>query len=260
MTPSRSYEELQPSPVLNRWLAAYWYFEADDSVSEVDHHIPPNGGMMLTVVPNHDIYLSGPRTEPHSVKIRRGMRVWGAIFWPGTSASITGVRPNDLLNLALPGKQILPSKLIQQFDTLVNGGVEKHLIAPALDRFFGSIVDEAKPLDEPIMQAVFKIIQSRGEARVNCIAADIGLSERQFRRRFRDQVGLSPKELLRIQRFRSCAKASVSNPGHSWVELAARLGYSDQPHLAREFQKLIGMTPKQFEKHFHSIDHKNLIR
>lgn len=116
------------------------------------------------------------------------------------------------------------------------------------------------PLDEPVMQAVFKMIQCHGEARVGDLASGTGLSERQFRRRFREQVGLSPKELLRIQRIRSCAKTSVTNPGHSWAELAARPGYSDQPHLAREFQRLMGMSPKQFEDYFHSIDHRNLLR
>jgi AraC-like DNA-binding protein len=80
---------------------------------------------------------------------------------------------------------------------------------------------------------------------VDVAAGTVGLSGRELRRRFVDEVGLGPKTFQRISRFHrflalSDARTSASQ---SLAALAAEAGYADQPHLTRECRRLAGSTP-----------------
>jgi AraC-like DNA-binding protein len=73
-------------------------------------------------------------------------------------------------------------------------------------------------------------------------------------------VGLTPKELARIRRFREAAIEAVLAPPQPWVELAAEHGYADQAHLIHEFRRLIGLSPESFRREFRRIAHGTLER
>jgi len=83
--------------------------------------------------------------------------------------------------------------------------------------------------------------------RVERLAEDLGLSERQLRRRFQAAVGYGPKTLqriLRLRRFRVRAGAGA-DAGHaplSLAEAAFDAGYADQAHLARECRALTELS------------------
>jgi AraC-like DNA-binding protein len=76
------------------------------------------------------------------------------------------------------------------------------------------------------------------------VAEDVGLSERQLRRRVEDAVGYPPRMLariLRLQRFLHAARAA--GPGRHLARLAAEAGYADQAHLTRDCRELTGLPP-----------------
>jgi AraC-like DNA-binding protein len=74
-------------------------------------------------------------------------------------------------------------------------------------------------------------------------AARGGLTARSVQRLFATDVGLTPKELLRIARVQRALALARSAPGLPWAAIAARAGYYDQPHLVREFRALVGCPP-----------------
>ncbi|KAM9862243.1 helix-turn-helix domain-containing protein [Leucobacter sp. BZR 635] len=75
-------------------------------------------------------------------------------------------------------------------------------------------------------------------------AEQFGASERSFRRRMLGVFGYGYATLVRIERA-SRARALLEG-GSSLSDAAATAGFSDQPHLSREFQRLVGMSPGQF--------------
>ena len=75
------------------------------------------------------------------------------------------------------------------------------------------------------------------------VAKGIGVSERQLRQLFHDDVGVSPKRFARIARIRR----AVAHAGQlGWAALAAENGFYDQAHLNAEFRDLLGTTPRAF--------------
>jgi AraC-like DNA-binding protein len=100
---------------------------------------------------------------------------------------------------------------------------------------------EARPPHAAVQHAWRRVVASGGQVRVGALAAEVGWSERQLARRFRDAVGLAPKPYARIVRFdRALALLRGSVPP---AEAAAACGYADQPHLNRDFRDLAGRSP-----------------
>ena len=82
------------------------------------------------------------------------------------------------------------------------------------------------------------------QARAEDVAADLGLSVRQLRRRCHAVVGYGPKTLQRVLRFRRFVSRIDARPDVlDLAAIAAEAGYADQAHLTRECGKLSGLTP-----------------
>ena len=94
---------------------------------------------------------------------------------------------------------------------------------------------------------------------------DLGIGDRQLRRRFGDAVGYGPKTLeriLRFQRFLALARADEivaarneaaaargADARHDLAGLALDAGYADQAHLTRECSRLAGLPPGGAARH-----------
>ena len=78
-------------------------------------------------------------------------------------------------------------------------------------------------------------------ASVHEIARSSGWSERRFSQVFREEVGLSPKAWMRIQRFQSAVRRLHAGVELRWADLALACGFYDQSHFANEFRAFSGI-------------------
>lgn len=72
---------------------------------------------------------------------------------------------------------------------------------------------------------------------VDDIIEKTGYSRRQVQRIFKEQVGYSPHDFLKIVRFQRALRGD-------------RSAYADQPHFIREFRRITAMTPGIFYEMF----------
>ena len=91
--------------------------------------------------------------------------------------------------------------------------------------------------DRAVQAGAVRLLDPR--QRVDRLAEDLGLSERQLRRRCRAAVGYGPKTLQRVLRLRRFLQGDRADLGRA----AFDAGYSDQAHLTRECRTLIGLSP-----------------
>lgn len=102
------------------------------------------------------------------------------------------------------------------------------------------------PRPSPVVAAaVARLRASGGRARIEAVAAELGCSRRHLTAAFRAQVGLAPKTFARLVRFERLRRLLERDPIR-WADVAYECGYSDQPHLNREFRELAGTTPTDF--------------
>lgn len=90
------------------------------------------------------------------------------------------------------------------------------------------------------------IEQSAGQATVEQLAHNAGISRQHLTRVFRERVGVTPKLYARLARFQSSlAYAAAGEPADA-AHAALALGYADQSHWIAEFKEFSGLTPHRF--------------
>jgi AraC family transcriptional regulator len=77
------------------------------------------------------------------------------------------------------------------------------------------------------------------------LAANVRMSPYYFCRRFKQSTSLSPHQFVIRERIER-AKQLLKEHRFTIVEIASRLGFSDQSHFAKVFRGLVGTTPKRY--------------
>lgn len=124
--------------------------------------------------------------------------------------------------------------IAQQLDTLLMG-----LLPHSIDVNYTRIRRVVRACDEV-----------KGNITAAQMAATACLSERQFLRIFRQYVGITPKQFIRLRRFHRTIQDLQQQAAHNKdVDLLAtvlRHGYYDLSHAALEFQQMGCVTPSHF--------------
>ena len=110
-----------------------------------------------------------------------------------------------------------------------------------LDNFLLSRIRRYERPTREIDWAWRQLDLSRGSIRVQKISDQLGWTRKRLVKAFRDEVGIPPKALARVLRFRRALAQFTSQKDFS--QLAAECGYSDQAHMIRDFKDLSGLTP-----------------
>ncbi len=251
------YREIPATGAARKFVACYWMLE-DDSEGQVQRIVPDGRPEVIVHLGrSYESFSRGqwsaqPRaafagqlTGPLLLRSRGKARVFGARLHPHGA--------HHLLRAPLPelaDSVTSLSDLSKPLARLADGPQDfSELIAE-----FEAIVPEADP-DRFVAQAVAEMTATGGQVEIAALAAQGGVSCRQFERRFLSRVGMPPKVFCRIQRFRR-VMAAIDAPGSNWVDAAIDCGYYDQSHLIRDFKDLSGKPPSlllaeaDFARHF----------
>ena len=175
--------------------------------------------------------IAGPDTGSVMSPTRRGELIIGVRLLPGAGGAAYGLPLSEIRDqrvaigqLGLDPRDELHGELDPREALTRLGQLAAHLTCAA-------------PPDGAVQRAVSRLANPR--QRVDRLAADLGFSQRQLRRRFHYAVGYGPKTLqrvLRLQRFLVLSDIDLARS-------AAEAGYSDQAHLARDARVLTGLPP-----------------
>ena len=184
-------------------------------------------------------FVAGPDTRPVPAELPPGTVLAGVRFRPGAGASGLGVPLHELLDQRVDAAQISPAMARQLPGWLTPDLAVRRLAAFAADAL------SVRPPDSLVLHAARLLRAPR--SRAEQVAGQLGISDRQLRRRFDAAVGFGPKVLsrvLRFQRFLAGLDAAAAGGGSADLAgLAADAGYADQAHLTRESACLAGQTP-----------------
>ena len=82
---------------------------------------------------------------------------------------------------------------------------------------------------------------------LSAIAGAACMSRFHFARTFREQIGLSPMEYLRMRRIER-ARHLLRTEGQRVCQVASALGFYDQSHFVRWFRRSLGCTPTAYAR------------
>ncbi len=197
-------------------------------------------------------YISGLYTSPHvfhqtgkldEICIDFTMAGYFRFFpWPPLCYQLN----NQILTLSFGAQaNTFFHTIFQQADLQLRGqGIEQFLLF-CIQRKTHAIHDFHYLLAEPLY-----------DFSVSALAHQLKLSERSTQRFFRKHFAITPKQYLRIRRFRSMLEAYKETDINtaSWESLAYTGGYFDYSHLYRELKQLTGLNPTSFFEAIEQID------
>ena len=124
----------------------------------------------------------------------------GVRFRPGMAGEFLCVSPAQLTDRTVPLEDLLgPAARRLQARLADTAAADR---AGVLSTFLGI---PPAPAD-PVRRAIAAMVEARGVADLDWVAAQSNLSPRQFRRRCLEASGLAPKHLCRVLRFRYAAR------------------------------------------------------
>lgn len=175
----------------------------------------------------------------------------GSMLSPAAGAPITGTSLAAFTDRAVDLADVLGhagSRLIARVREAMAHDPDSRESHRASTEAFDDVLRAYLPIDEEgrLVNRVVAFVEENSDVlRVEQVRAEFGLSERALQRLVQRRIGLTPKWLIQRRRLQEAAGRLREKPG-SLSEVAAVLGYADQPHFVRDFARVMGMTPGAF--------------
>jgi len=227
-----SYAELGPPSVLAPWLACFWERKADGGPPV---RVLPDGCIDIVWIEGLGTRVVGPNTTAFAVSLRPGTRVVGARLRPGATASLLGVAAESLLDVRIPVAEVLADEG-RRLAARIEEGPDP---AGAIGSWLADRAARASWPDRLVAEAIAGL--GRPDVVIGGLADELGLSERQLRRRVSAAVGYGPKRLARVLRLQRALDAGRA--GGELGRVALDAGYADQAHFTNDCRDLAGVPP-----------------
>ena len=261
------YREILPLPQLQPYIKFFWVLQGEDANPKPER-IFPDGCLELIFhlktsyrrfigndtllqpsafifgqITQAKFFLPSPQTQILAIRFRaHGL----AAFTPMPVHEFTNVEVS-LENLwGNAGKE-----LEEQINSLPVSQALQTLQQFLLKRLHKNKQQTAQAAIATISNAM---LQTNATHSVEYWADAANLSTRQFNRNFRNIIGISPKEYLKILRFNQAIVLYKDESTESFAMLAHQCGYYDQAHFIKDFKDYTGTTPKGY-----ATDSKTLV-
>ena len=157
----------------------------------------------------------------------------------------------DLLGLQ-PGKDGVRifEHPIARLQPALNKCIEAGRIDEALARLKQYFLDARSHIatSSMLFKAGVAMREANGTMPVSQVAAAAHATVRTLERNFKRSSGYSVKDVSALIRFEQVRNRLWLYPNSNLAGLAHELGYTDQPHLSREFKRYSGTTPAAFAR------------
>ena len=231
---SPGYREIAPPVALRDALECLWVRVSPDRSPPA--HVLPDGGADIIWSAGEPAFVAGPDTTARLIPVSPRTFIFGARFNPGAGGAALGLPLSELRDTRAWLTELRP-ELGDRLDPDLSPQAAFDQLAAIVWR----LVAEGPP--DPAVRAAARQLD-HPRTRVETLASDLGLSERQLLRRCHAGIGYGPKTLQRILRFRRfLAGLDSGGPEPDLARLAFDAGYADQAHLTRDSTRLAGMAP-----------------
>lgn len=95
---------------------------------------------------------------------------------------------------------------------------------------------------------MYDILRHQGALEISRLSKENFISSRQMERLFHEYIGLTPKKLSNLVRYQNLWRDIVSQPHFNMMDAVHKYGYTDLPHMLREFERYHCMNIRAAKK------------
>jgi len=271
------FHHIEPKLLLKNYIEKMWVFKSSGKMPTDDMKlVVPNGNIKLTVSykngivaevdgkpfysNEHDITLTGLIDVPVILDADKDVatETIGIEFNPKGAYRFFSLSFNDIQNRIYSLSDIFGNaakQLTEQINNTISLQQKIDLIQNFLLKQL-SLHNEDSIFD----YCIEKILTSRGSVTVKELESKTGYSSRWLNMKFKDKLGVSPKNLSSIVRFNQYYQSFILGSEESLFKNDFHQLYYDQSHLIKDFKRFTGLPPTKLEKHINGFSKSYFIK
>jgi len=253
-----------PSYPLNRFIQSFYYYK-DYYPSHRIERLLPDGNVQiifeLTGRPRYiynnntleeiqacrNVWFAGIWTKPITIPSGRDSEMIIVQFHKGKAYPFISETMHALTNIVVDAELVFKNDILYLTEKLKNAGSIDEKFQILEKNLFGFYLNNL--YENPFIDfAISKIITKPAHWRIREIADRAGYSQKHIIKLFKDHVGLTPKEFLKIIRFQKVIEDIEKQKTINWASIAADCGFYDQSHFISDFRTYSGYTPADYMK------------
>lgn len=247
-----------PSPPLADYVEMFWHWE-NYHPPHPRERILPNGMMEITISlsdapfriqdrQTHSIrkaMVGGMRSTPFIIDTMQPMSLLSVLFKPGGALPFFKVPGNELHNLHLPLEALWGWRAHDLYDQLLacSSPIGRFKV---LERTLLAQLYHADEQHRAVRYALKLFRTTPNAPKISEVVDAISLSATRFIQVFREDVGMTPKQFCRVQRFQRALRLIADQPTINRVDVALTCGYYDQSHFTNDFHHFAGIKPSAY--------------
>jgi AraC-like DNA-binding protein len=254
-----------PTFPLNNFIERLFYYEGINAAHSMDRFLPDGNAEIIIdltegtqfIYDNETLdeiqacrffWSSGVRTRPITIPSGNGSRILVVAFKRGRAYPFYPMPVSELTDHVVSADLIFRRSILELREQLLAAAsidqmfllVETFLFGWARDRLSSEYTSRC------IEYAVSSIINQPNRLGFGQLSEQIGYSQKHFISLFKRQVGVSPKQYLKIMRFQKAVLELELGRPTDWSQFAWENGYYDQSHFIHEFRNFSGFTPGDY--------------
>jgi AraC-like DNA-binding protein len=186
-------------------------------------------------------FFHGQFTFPTVTKSIGPFSVIGVVLRPTAFKELFGINAHEMTNRITPCEQIMCRHIVRE---ILETGCQQQQLS-LLTNYLQSRAANAGWQDWLIKNCLGQITAANGLITVRELTCQYNISERQLEKRFHITVGVSPRHLIKVARFKAAIEIIKKGKLCSVTSLAHSLDYTDNAHFTRHVKQLSGFTPTE---------------
>jgi len=250
-----------PSNVLAPYIKRYWAIENSLEKGEICvQRIIPTGltELILYFTPlpkvlsdnknlSDNTALYGHQNDFYDLEMKGDLSVFSIVFEPQGLKQFFRFPLNEIFNQNVPLRFLIGRTGLELEEKICEAKTFQQKVNIAESYFFNLLKSNFVDYEFKRINHIINLIKKNyGHININKMASEACLCRKQFERIFIEQIGISPKQFLKIIRFQFAIFQKQKNNNINMLDLSYECGYFDQSHFINDFKSLCGFTPKQY--------------
>lgn len=195
-----------------------------------------------------EFFLYGQTITPIELCITGPFKLIVFQLYPFAAKTLIGIKPK-LLNDDCFDLGLLANVNVNHIIAQLKDATDFLSQSEILSSFLATLIQQsAIPSDQRVQLAVSLILSSKGKISLQSLRENLHVTERTLQRQFEEQVGVSPKQFIKIVQFQTSLNQLSEEDYARLSDIAHENEYADQSHFIRTFKKFTGKTPSEFHK------------
>lgn len=253
-----------PAHPLSQFIDHFFYYAGYNPEHSVDRFLPDGEVQLifdLTDYPKYiydnetlkeiqscqNVWFSGFRTEPITIPSGKESEMLIVQFKKGKAFPFLIEPMHNLTNFVIDAELVISPKILKIRERLlevISPNEKYQVLEKQLLKIYLNKLKENPFVDF----AVSTIISTPTQCSIKTISDKVGYSQKHTIKLFKEHVGVTPKEFLKVIRFQKAIQQIDNQVSVNWSQIAFDCGFYDQSHFIADFKGFSGFTPSEYIK------------